>query len=282
MIAACVVAIALGGAARHQDPAAAAPEVTAQGDVMTEAQSLYEAGLASYETFDYATAITKWTAAYGMLPRTAETAATRNSLVYNIARAQERAFEQDGDVARLRRAIALLQRYIEDAEAGGDPDAVAADVGEARTRIGELQVRIDEAEAKTKAGQKPKPQPTQTDRGRKPGSGLIGAGATALVLGAGTLAGGVAAGASMASRAEDKLPGLDSLGDESERQQVLRDGRRGDALVIGAAVAGGVVAVTGAVLIAVGAKRRSKASRRSAWLPMPTRHGGALTWTVHF
>ncbi|MBX7078259.1 MAG: hypothetical protein K1X88_03660 [Nannocystaceae bacterium] len=279
MIAAAILAIALVGGARSEEPAAveAAP---AQGDdVMARAQSLYDAGLGSYETFDYATAITKWTEAYRMLPRTPETAASRNSLVYNIARAQERAFEQDGDVARLSVAISLLQRYIEDAEATAtDPEAAASDIAEARTRIGELQVRMDEA----KAAQKPKSEPAQTDRGRKPGSGLIGAGATLLVLGAGTLAGGIAAGASMASKAEGELPGLDSLGDETRRQQVLREGHRGDALVIGAAVAGGVVAVTGIVLVAVGAKRRRSASRRSAWLPMPTRHGGALTWTMHF
>ncbi len=248
-------------------------------DPMTSAQALYQAGVASYETFDYQEAIEKWTDAYALLPQTPETAATRNSLVYNIARAQEKAFAQDHDVARLRRAIALLERYHADAEASGVADAT--ELADVRTRIAELEAAVDAAQAEREPVRPPPTPGADGERSRR-GRASIATGSVLMVLGVGAVVGGVVAGTRMSSSARRTLPGLDQLGDEQARADALARGHRGDVVTIASAVAGGVVALSGTVLLAIGAKRRGRPSSRSAFTPMPATRGAALTWTLAF
>lgn len=250
-------------------------------DPMTSAQALYQAGVASYETFDYEEAIEKWTAAYALLPQTSETAATRNSLVYNIARAQEKAFAQDHDVARLRRAIALLERYHADALASGVADAT--ELADVRTRIAELQAAVDAAQAEREPV-RPAPTPgadADAERSRR-GRAAIATGSVLMVLGVGAVVGGVVAGTRLSGSARRSLPGLDQLGDEQARADALAKGHRGDVVTIASAVAGGAVALAGTVLLAIGAKRRGRPASRSAFIPLPATRGAALTWTLAF
>ena len=94
--------------------------------------------------------------------------------------------------------------------------------------------------------------------------------------------GGVVAGTRLSGSARRSLPGLDQLGDEQARADALAKGHRGDVVTIASAVAGGAVALAGTVLLAIGAKRRGRASSRSAFTPMPATRGAALTWTLAF
>jgi len=121
----------------------------AEGDeTLAEAKRLYEQGKAHYEMLDYQAAIDAWTKAYAAVPQTERGEAIRNALVYNIAQAQEKAFEIDGDVTHLKQAKGLLERYLEGYVAmyGEDGDA-AAEVEKVRGRIAELEARISDSDA---------------------------------------------------------------------------------------------------------------------------------------
>lgn len=238
---------------------------------LTDAQALYGEGLTHYETLDYDLAIDKWKQALGRLraaatgtpEQAASVAAARNAIVYNIARAQEKAFDQDKDVARLKKAKGLLERYVEDIAAGTSD---SEDVAKARARIAELSARIEQAEAKPEPAITTPPEPVRTDAPAKPrGRGLVGGGSALLVAGIGLIAGGASAGSLMTTRAERRVPELDELADEPERRDELARGTRGDVILIACAVSGGVLALGGIAMIAVGATRmRSRAPRAAA------------------
>ena len=145
---ACVVAVSTSSVAWAEAPASAAADPgadPASDPALAEAQALYADGLTDYETFDYDLAIEKWKEALGRLrearPQTAEqessVAAARNAIVYNIASAQEKAYAQDKDVARLKKARGLLERYVEEYVAAGGNDA--DELSRARARIDELE-----------------------------------------------------------------------------------------------------------------------------------------------
>ena len=85
---------------------------TAKGADMDEVKRVYGEGKAKYATKDYDGAIADWTRALGMLPETDENLEVRNDLVYNVATAQEKAYEIDKDVTRLRKAKALLEDFL--------------------------------------------------------------------------------------------------------------------------------------------------------------------------
>lgn len=266
----------LGAADVYAAPSNAAPATTsaepAVDEALTEAQSLYTEGLTHYETLDYDLAIESWKRALGRLrdadastpERAASIAAARNAIVYNIARAQEKAFEQDHDVARLKKAKGLLEVYV------GEIAASEADeIAKANARIEELAARIATAEKKPEAPP-PKVEPRTDTTPEKPrGRGLVGGGAAMLVAGLGLVAGGVTAGVLMSGRAEERLPELDQLADEEARRDEIARGKRGDTMLIACAVSGGALAIGGAAMLAVGAVRmkKSRSSGRAA-VPM--------------
>lgn len=256
-------------------PATSASAPTEPGPAdpaLTEAQALYTEGLTHYETLDYDLAIESWKQALGRLrdadsstpDQAASVAAARNAIVYNIARAQENAFDQDHDVARLKKAKGLLERYVEEIGAAGtlDPE----DVAKANVRIDELGARIEAAE-KQPAAPPPKIEPRVEPTSDKPrGRGLTGGGAAMLVAGIGLVAGGVSAGVVMTARAEDRIPELDQLADEDARRDEIARGRRGDTMLLACAVSGGVLALGGVAMLAVGVTRmkKSRSSQRAA------------------
>lgn len=110
-----------------------------------EAKQLYEQGRAKFETFDYEGAVDLWTQAYAKLPEDA--AGVRNAMVYNIATAQEKAYEVDKDVQHLRQAGLLLQTYVANYKAifKKTPET-KAEVQKAEERIAAINERIAAAE----------------------------------------------------------------------------------------------------------------------------------------
>ena len=270
---ACVVAVSTSSVAWAEAPASAAADPgadPASDPALAEAQALYADGLTDYETFDYDLAIEKWKEALGRLrearPQTAEqessVAAARNAIVYNIASAQEKAYAQDKDVARLKKARGLLERYVEEYVAAGGNDA---------DELSRARARIDDAERQSAAARDRRTTTTPTDTGSttrsRAGRGLTIGGSVALGAGIGLVAGGVTAGVLMTKGAEDEIPKLDELADEDARQDQLDRGRRGDIITIACAVSGGALALAGIGMIAAGAVKSKKASRRAA-VPM--------------
>lgn len=121
-------------------PAPAAAPSQAQ---MDEVKQLYQEGKARYETLDYEGAIERWTSAYAKVPASEANAGIRNNLVYNIATAQEKAHELDGDVTHLKQARGLLLRYLEDhKKLYGEGEAAKAEIDKVEARIASLDAKI--------------------------------------------------------------------------------------------------------------------------------------------
>lgn len=107
------------------------------------AQSLYQEGEALFKTADYDGALEKWRAAYGLLPATAETQAIRNSLAFNIAEAERRAYAIDQDVAHLRKAKILLEDYIaENERLYGNEARAVQERSDAKERLAAIDAEI--------------------------------------------------------------------------------------------------------------------------------------------
>lgn len=125
--------------------AAPAPAEPAMDPTLERSYALYQEGLARFDTFDYEGAVELWTKAYAELP--AQSDGIRNKLVYNIATAQQMAFDVDQDLGHLRRAVLLLQRYVESFKVlhQRTPET-EVEVQRAEARIAELRQRIEHVE----------------------------------------------------------------------------------------------------------------------------------------
>ncbi|MCH9688344.1 MAG: hypothetical protein K0V04_43335 [Deltaproteobacteria bacterium] len=123
-------------------PAAAAAGQATVDPSLVQARDLYEEGRARFDTFDYEGAVELWTRAYSKLPTDAD--GVRNRMVYNIATAQQLAFDIDHDVRHLRQAVLLLQQYVKTYRALHQPGpAYDEEIARADARIAALQARID-------------------------------------------------------------------------------------------------------------------------------------------
>ena len=193
-----------------------------------------------------------------MLPETPENREIRNDLVYNIATAQEKAYDIDRDVVHLRTARALLVDFLEAYKAMYRPDEqTVAEFKRVNERIALLDAKIAEAE---KAGPAPAKkaekrrldlevkQVLQTDpvlaKQYKSGRGMVIGGS--ITLGIGGLLLLVAAGVS--SQNDDSNGGLS----RAERR-TNRD------LAVALAVVGFAAAAGGATLLGIGIPKRRKA-----------------------
>ncbi len=259
----CAVSVGLPATVLAQP----AGDAAAADDPLAAAESLYNKGRASFETADYLKAIELWTEAYGLVDDTPENAAIKAALIYNIASAQEKAYDIDTDVAHLRQAAVLLETYARSVPAmyGDGPDA-DAELEKVQTRLDELQARIEEAETRAEEDQ-PKDEPdvlppldTEPEPAREPdrtAKPLIISGAVIAGLGLGGL-GIMAAGLAMGNAAND-VSGLDPEQPAERRDQFDR-GRTGNTLALAGGIAGGVLLAGGAVLIGLGVKRKNTGS----------------------
>ncbi len=134
--------------------AQAAVVAPAEDPAVTEARALYDEGKARFDTFDYKGAVDLWTKAYAKLPDDAS--GVRNAMVYNIATAQEKAYEVDKDLQHLRQAVLLLEQYVKNYKAiyKRTPET-KVEVDKAEARIASLKERI----AKAEGGNDPTPPP---------------------------------------------------------------------------------------------------------------------------
>ncbi len=126
-----------------------------EAEATDEAKALYEEGLARFETHDYNGAVDKWTLAYSKLPP--EASGQRNAMVYNIATAQEKAYDLDKDIQHLRQAALLLESYVANyKDMFKKTPETKAEVDKANARIQSLRERIAAAER----GEAAAPPPT--------------------------------------------------------------------------------------------------------------------------
>lgn len=150
-------------------PRSALAAVTAPDEdpALAESRALYDEGKAKFDTFDYEGAADLWTKAYAKLPES-ETG-VRNAMVYNIATAQEKAYELDKDVQHLRQAVLLLEQYVKTYKVmfSKTPET-KAEVDKAEGRIAQLKERIGRAER----GEDATPPPTEGTPGTPTQPGL--------------------------------------------------------------------------------------------------------------
>lgn len=240
-------------------PDAGAAPVQQNEAELAEVRQLYEDGKAKFDTYDYDGAIDLWTKAYGKLDPVEGNREIRNNLVYNIATAQEKAYDLDGQVAHLRQARALLQRYLDEYKALYRPTPEGREeVAKVEARIQELDDRI--AGAGQDAPPAAEPPEARPDPERelaklrdqktkdllrndpdlsaryKSGRGMIIGGSVALGVG-GTLA----------------------LAAASTWNSTENVGGRATLITVGSV--GGALLVTGAVLVGLGVPKRKNATR---------------------
>lgn len=231
---------------------------------LARARELYEQGEARFATADYLGAIELWTQAFADVPDTADAARIQAALIFNIATAREKAFEVSGDATHLRQARVLMEDYLATIPAlYGDGEAADEERARVTARLNGIVRRIEQVERQEKRARR---GPTGPDRGPegdpKRARALIGSGAALLVVGVGGLA-MMTAGLVVGRRAND-ISDLEDDDIEARRDQ-FRRGRTGNALAIAGGVTGGVFAITGAVLLALGEKERRKTL---AWAPV--------------
>ena len=259
--------LALGPAAETSpdEPAGAAvptaSEPAAEVDpALAKAESLYDRGRAKFETVDYKGAIELWTEAYGIVPDSPESAPIKAALMYNIATAQDRAYNIDQDLAHLRAAAELMGRYIQAIPVLYEDEADAErERAKATAQLDELNERIAAAEAA--AADKPEQVVIErtvkddTPREDPTAQPLIISGAVLTVVGVGGMAmmiGGIVMG-----RTANDLSGL-TPDDFEGRQERFDRGERGNTLAYVGGIAGGALLATGAVLLGLGLHRKKK------------------------
>jgi hypothetical protein len=266
-LAIALVLCALPGPARAASVRATAPDAGAtevEDPSIARARQLYEDGKGRFQTADYLGAIELWTEAFTMVPEEPHNARIKALLIYDIATARERAYEVDHDATHLRQAKILMENFAATIPAlYGDGPEAAEEEAKATARMNDLARKLEHAEREAKrnrghggAGRAdlPEDDAAQAEIARKRRA-MIASGATLLVLGGAGL-GMMAGGLAMGSRAND-LSGLDPNDIEGRRAQFER-GRTGDRLAIAGGVVGGVLAVTGIVLLAVAPKSSKK------------------------
>lgn len=222
------------------------------------AEDLYDRGRAKFETVDYLGAIELWTEAFAILADSPSGGSIKAALTYNIATAQERAFNIDHDVTHLRQAVELMMRYQKAVPTlFGDTAEGTEESAKIQSRIDALQARIAEVEAADRpaspagpvedAGTQDKPAPDPTARP------LIISGVVLTVVGVAGM-GVMAGGLSIGNRSND-LSGLSPM-DYEGRQERFQQGERGNTLAYVGGIGGGLLLATGAVLLGLGIKRK--------------------------
>lgn len=259
------------------EPTASTESAPADSDDVQQARALYEKGKAQFETYDYEGAIEAWTEAYASLDEGPRTREIRNTLVYNIALAREEAHAIDGDVGHLRRAKALLEKYLSEYERlYADGSQTDAEVQKVRSRIEDIERRIAEAseDESPPSGLTVAPEPgsvnanakqinrlLKTDPDLAPryksGRGMRGAGIAMIVVG-----------------------GLGSMALFG-----LRDERTRLAAAVTGSVGLGVLA-GGIALTVIGTKKKKSAVddayRRVGVTPTASRHGAGVVFVGRF
>ncbi len=258
-------------------------------DPLAEVSEDIRKGQERFDIADYEGAVEHWSKAYVGLPDGEDAAAFRTTLAYQISTACRKAYEVGHDIEYLHKAAHLLQQYREslgpeDEEARASADEV---LGQLRTEIeqeetarkaerakseeglSELrdEIRAEEERKAREAERKAEEERAareRDDRARanQRGQQLQISGGVALGVGAvclGVMGFALARGGSLDQQGQDEL--AMSMDVNSPALEDIRDqGVTMNRLSIGMGVTGGLLAVTGAALLAVGSLQRERAT----------------------
>jgi len=270
-------------AATSLAPTLARAEAPADDEAaLAEAREMFERGRSKYDTFDYEGAIDLWQQAYAKVPESQ--AGVRNAMVYNIALAQEKAFEVDKDVAHLRQAVLLLESWVASYKAmfKKTPET-EAEVAKAHDRIKELKERIKRIEA----GEEPSAEPAaegpaaagssiEFDTGYTPPPEVMREQKKAKA--SNRSEGMIAAGWTLAG-----IGGLVFLGGIGGIAGTTSTGSRGVGASIGVTVVGAGLLTAGGILLGKGYKEK-KAIKEGQYSVAPyfNRDGGGAAFRMRF
>ncbi len=269
------LAIALSAA---YEPSARAATKDVPQDMESAAVDLAEAERALAK--DPRRAIELYERGLAQIPQGPGYAPVRVEVLLTIVDAHAAAFAEDGRIERLRRARELLDRYLGPLDLLDEQGRASAE----ERRIGLLE-RIAAVEARMRAEARVREAAAARDRGRRLTSAGIGTLAGA-VVGFGVMGLGVRGG----KETDDALDSLltvkewetpCAVGDAACRDERIEEirplidaGSANNAMVLGGAIVGGVLASTGIVLIVFG----RKSVRRAAAIDLtPTAAGAGLS-----
>lgn len=246
---------------------------------LQEAQTLYDRGTSRYDAADYTGAIEAFTQSLTIvrdLPDDDTILQTRLQLLYNIARAHEKAYAIDKDTAHLRQALQLYKRYSSEMPDTGESLDAEVNIARVETKLRTLR-SIEQNKATADTPSEPPPAPTvdkPESKRRKVGIGLLVSGSAFVAGGVGVLVyGGTFKG--RAERDVDTLTGGDVNHPAHAEGQDHIDlmGKRGGA-VMGI---GGVIAAIGLAQVIVGAIQVRKGNAEISLSPS---YGRAFTGLV--
>ena len=220
-----------------------------------EAERLRDEAIIAFEADDFEGAIEKFKQAYEVDPEP--------SYLFNIGRVYE-------ELGQLKEALEYYQKFaVQPHLELSEREAAAERIKVLRNLVGE-----DEPDERSDPGVEPQPPPPREtdeppDTPQRPYKPFVIAGATLLGLGgAAAIGGGVGFGV-LARNRSDQVRAVADEGNPdgltlTEVEDLDAQGRSFELLQITTASVGGAVAIVGAVLLAVGLSRRSKAKRATA------------------
>jgi hypothetical protein len=281
LLAAVSVTVPAHAAARASDAfSAAQPE----DDDLARAKSLHEKAQTRYEMFDYVGAIEAWMEAYALLRADGNTREIRNAIVWNIATARIKAYEQDREVKHLHQGLQLMRKYLQEhLDLYGDRE-------DARAEKDKIQKKVDELGDLIKQSEKDEPPPTAPFPASTPAGGdkpppkekKIGplgiVGITSMALGAG-FAGMWIAGMINGKQWRDNFEKY-----PADREQIAENGRTANMLSVVGGIGAAVFVATGAALLAVDLvkRKKKKAAAKSAFAPAVAPGFAGAAWTYRF
>ncbi len=155
--AAAAAGVAVGAASpgTQAPPPVAVPIASEpEGDAMTRARALADAGQKAFELTDYDEAIDRFKAAYELIRSSKDPKAPEilGNILYNLAVVYERSHEVTPDPERLRRARVMYRQFDEQMAALVKGWATSAEHADVLGRIRALDARLGEGSAERREG----------------------------------------------------------------------------------------------------------------------------------
>jgi hypothetical protein len=281
LLAAVSVAIAAPAAARAGDATGA---VQPEDDDLARAKSLHEKAQTRYEMFDYVGAIDAWMEAYALLRADGNTREIRNAIVWNIATARIKAYEQDREVKHLHQGLQLMRKYLQEhLDLYGDREDARAEKDKIQKKVDELGALIKQSEKDDPPPTAPFPAATAAGSDKPPPKekkiGPLGiVGITSMVLGAG-FAGMWIAGMINAKQWRENFEKY-----PADRDAIAGEGRTANVISVVGGIGAAVFVATGAALLAVDlvTRKKKKSAAKSAFAPAVAPGFAGAAWTYRF
>ncbi len=255
------------------------PEAGPDADLLMKTGELFMAGQTKFDTSDFEGAIDMWTAAYNLLPPTADYAPMRGTLSISLANAQVEAYRIDKDVEHLRTADDLFTRYLDTLDPDDEENRAAVQAEQEKIKPELEQAEAAEAERERKAREREeaareqiareaaKTRVAKDDMGDSKsarrfrrvtytGGAVIGVGG----LWVGIMLAGMGIGAASDRRGEELLEDPNATDEDYER--LRQDGLGGNGLAWASGFIAGLFILTGTGMVIGGHVRRKRDLKR--------------------